>query len=222
MARSGQLAVFDLDGTITRHDTLLPFVSGFLLRHPTRLPSMLAVAPALLRFVVDRDRGRFKGSVIHAAMGGCARAQLDAWADEFVPRLLRGGLHREALLQIEQHRSRGDRLVLLSASPDLYVPRIGQALGFDETVCTELRWRGDGTLDGRLASENRRGEEKLRCLRALIAREAPSRLYAYGNARSDIAHLQLADEALLINYRGSVPDCGQRVRVVRWRDIGRA
>ena len=39
--RSGTLAVFDLDGTITRHDTLLPFLGGYLLRHPWRLPRVV-------------------------------------------------------------------------------------------------------------------------------------------------------------------------------------
>ena len=35
-----QLVVFDLDETITRHDTLLPYAMGFVTRRkPWRLPS---------------------------------------------------------------------------------------------------------------------------------------------------------------------------------------
>ena len=71
-----------------------------------------------------------------------------------------------ALAALEAHRAAGDHLVLLSASPDLYVPLIGRLLGFERTLCTELRWRGD-RLDGALRTPNRRGEEKLRCLEAL-------------------------------------------------------
>jgi phosphatidylglycerophosphatase C len=97
------------------------------------------------------------------------------------------------------HRARGDRLLLMSASVDLYVPRIAQALGFDEVICTQVRWRSDGRLDGRLASANCRGEEKRRCLAAVIARDSPDRIYAYGNSGSDLPTWQLAHEAYLVN-----------------------
>ena len=196
---SGGLAVFDLDGTIARHDTFGPFLWGYLWRRPWRLPRALLALPAAAQFVFNRDRGAFKGAVIHALLGGAKRARLDRWAARYVPALIDRGLYAEALSAIAAHRTRGDRLLMMSASTDLYVPRIAQALGFDETICTEVRWREDGRLDGRLATANCRGEEKRRCLAAVIARDAPGRVYAYGDSRSDLAHMQLAQEAYLIN-----------------------
>jgi phosphatidylglycerophosphatase C len=197
--RSGALAVFDLDCTITRRDTLGPFLWGFLWRRPWRLPRALLALPAAARFLFDRDRGAFKGAVIHALLGGARRAVITRWAERFVGALLRDGLYAEALAAIAMHRARGDRLLLMSASTDLYVPRIGRALGFDEIICTELRWCADDRLDGRLATANCRGEEKRRCLAALIARDAPGRVYAYGDSRADLAHMQLAQQAYLVN-----------------------
>ena len=38
-----QLAVFDLDGTITRHDTLIQYVLGYLKSRPWRLFGFLLV-----------------------------------------------------------------------------------------------------------------------------------------------------------------------------------
>ena len=196
---SGNLAVFDLDGTITRHDTLLPFLFGYLWRHPWRLPRMLLVLPALFRYLIRHDRGHLKGAAIHAALGGLTRAQIQRWADRFVPRLLRRGLYAEALEAIRAHRLQGDRLLLMSASTDLYVPLIAQGLGFDESLCSRVRWRDDGRLDGRLASANCYGKEKQRCLQALIARDSPGLVCAYGNSGSDLEHMQLARRAFLIN-----------------------
>jgi phosphatidylglycerophosphatase C len=215
---SGSLAVFDLDGTITRRDTLGPFLWGFLWRRPWRLPRMLLALPAAARFVFNRDRGAFKGAVIHALLGGTRRASLARWAERFVAELLPDGLYAEALAAIAMHRTRGDRLLLMSASTDLYVPLIGRALGFDEIICTEVRWRADDRLDGRLASANCRGEEKRRCLAALIARDAPGRVYAYGDSRADLAHMQLAQEAYLVN---ASPRLAERqaplVQAIHWR-----
>jgi phosphatidylglycerophosphatase C len=196
---SGGLAVFDLDGTIARHDTFGPYLWGYLWRRPWRLPRALLALPAAARFLVTRDRGAFKGAVIHALLGGAKRVSLDHWAARYVAALVQRGLYAEALSAIAMHRARGDRLLLMSASTDLYVPRIGQALAFDETICTELRWRPDGRLDGRLATANCRGEEKRRCLAAVIARDAPGRVFAYGDSRADLDHMQLAQEGYLIN-----------------------
>jgi phosphatidylglycerophosphatase C len=220
---SGNLAVFDLDGTITRRDTLLPFLAGYLWRRPWRLARLSLLLPALWRYALRRDRGAIKGALIHAALGGLTRSQVQHWAERFVPRLLAHGLYAEALEAIRTHRLQGDRLLLMSASTDLYVPLIAQALGIPEVRCTRVRWRADARLDGRLAGANCYGEEKRRCLQALIERDPPARIYAYGNSGSDLAHMQLAQCAYLVNgpaRRQSGADA--HVQPLRWSRRGSA
>lgn len=193
------MAVFDLDGTITRHDTLLPYVLGFLLRHPVRLPRLLGVLPACVRFLLGRaDHGALKSAFIRMTLGGRRRAELEAWSTSFVDRLLARGVFADALKRLEQHRAREDFLVLLSASTDLYVPQIGRALGFAQSLCTGLEWDGD-LLVGRLSTPNRRGEEKVRCVERLRAQHPRRLLAAYGNSGSDLPHLRMVDRPLLIN-----------------------
>jgi phosphatidylglycerophosphatase C len=218
---SGNLAVFDLDGTITRHDSLLAFLVGYLWRHPWRLPRSWLVLPPLLRYAVRRDRGQFKGAVIQATLGGLRRATVERWAAQFVPRLLRHGLYGEALDAIKAHKLQGDRLLLMSASTDLYVPLIARSLGFDECLCSGVRWRPDGRLDGRLSTANCYGEEKRRCLQALIARDGPGHIYAYGNSGSDLAHLRLAQSAFLINAPARIQrGAGPGIHTLRWTRRG--
>jgi phosphatidylglycerophosphatase C len=123
--------VFDLDGTLTRHDTLLPYLAGFVRRHPQRLARLPQVLAAIVRFALGTaDRGAVKSAAIRAVLGGRSRTEIENWTREFVSKLLVGGLHEDALAALEAHRRAGDLLVLLSASPDLYVPAIGRALGF--------------------------------------------------------------------------------------------
>jgi phosphatidylglycerophosphatase C len=212
------LAIFDLDGTITRRDTLWPFIRGFLARQPSRwwrLP--LCLAPLLRYLLTDRDRGVLKGAVIRLTLGGAGRAALDDWAMRYTRQLLRTGLFGEALTRIAIHRRTQTHLVLLSASPDLYVPVIARALGFDECICTELRWRAEGTLDGALASANRRGAEKADCVRALLARHRPQLSQAYGNSRADLEHLRLVSAGSYVNGRPQDVLEMPSIRVVRWR-----
>jgi phosphatidylglycerophosphatase C len=199
------IAVFDLDGTLTWRDTLLPFLAGYALRHPARLKTLWRLPLAIAGYLGDPDRGLLKSRVIRAVMGGDRRATVEAWAEAFV-----GSLHRRrvfrpaALAAVEAHRAAGGHLVLLSASPDLYVPGIGRLLGFERTLCTEVEWRHnvrpeEDRLDGALRTPNRRDEEKSRCL-AWLRTEYPNLpVVAYGNSRSDIPHLREADRALLVN-----------------------
>lgn len=214
-----RLVVFDLDGTLTRHDTLLPYLGGFALRHPRRWPRLWRLLPAALDYLMrGRDRGRLKARVIRAVMGGEDRRTVDAWSETFVQRLNPSRtFHAAALAALAAHRSKGDRLVLLSASPDLYVPRIGRRLGFERTVCTEVRFEGE-RLEGSLLTANRRGEEKVACLAALRALYPGHRVVAYGNSASDLPLLAQADRGVLVNGGGRLDRAAvaQGVAVARW------
>ena len=192
-----RVAVFDLDGTITRRDTFLPYLRGWLRRHPR--PGFLVHAlVALLRFPFGGDRGRLKSDLIRAGMAGATRGEVRAWTAEYVASLGEREFCPRSLATIALHRTAGDRLVLLSASVDLYVPDIGRRLDFDETICTEIAW-SDGVLDGALVTENRRAAEKRRCVEEIRVRFPGVRLAAYGNARSDFDHLAVVEEPVLVN-----------------------
>jgi phosphatidylglycerophosphatase C len=207
------VAVFDLDGTLTWRDTLMPFLIGYLRRRPSRWFRLWRLLPAVFGFMVGgRDRGLLKSRVIRAVMGGETRAHIDSWAEVFVGDLMpQHRLRPAALAVLAAHREAGDRLVLLSASPDLYVPRIGRALGFERSLCTELQWRGE-RLDGTLNTPNRRGAEKLRCLERLRAEYPGLPVVAYGNSATDLLHMKGADRALLVNAtaaaRRAATQCG--------------
>src|SRR5258708_35066399 len=139
------VAVFDLDGTLTWRDTLFPFLMSFLRRHPRRLPRLWRLPFALCSFLVqNRDRGLLKSRVIRMVMGGATRTAIDACADSFVDTLKpRHRFRLAGLAMLEAHREAGDHPVLLSASPDLYVPRIGRALAFQRTFCTHIECQGN-------------------------------------------------------------------------------
>jgi phosphatidylglycerophosphatase C len=215
-----RLAVFDLDGTITRHDTLVPYALGFVVRRRFwRLPALLLVLPAVIGNAIGViDRGGLKSAFIRATLGGCRREDLERWTATFIKRLEVDGFFSQAIEAVRIHARAGDRLVLLSASTDLYVPAIGQALGFQEVICTGVRWDGEH-LAGTLTTPNRRGEEKARCVTALRARYPGVPSAAYGNAASDIAHLKLVEQGVLVNGSAAARRQAARAGIVctEWR-----
>ncbi|MGH8135371.1 MAG: HAD family hydrolase [Steroidobacteraceae bacterium] len=217
------IAVFDLDGTITRRDTFMPYLRGWLRRHPRRGWTLTMVA-ALWRYVIGgRDRGRLKSELIIGLMSGASQAEVAEWSREFVAGLDGRMLCPGGLEAIERHRHAGDWLVLLSASVDLYVPRIGARFGFDETICTGIAWC-DGHLDGALTTPNQRGSEKLRCIESLRTRFPGTPIAAYGNSGSDLEHLRAVERPVLVNgSQGARRAAAQSgIPVADWRNKGTA
>jgi phosphatidylglycerophosphatase C len=195
-----RLVLFDLDGTITYGDTLLPYVTGFLARSGRSRLRMARLMPTLAAFAVGAaDHGAVKSTFIRLTLGGATRAQLNAWTDEFVPAVIARGSSPGALAMVQSHRDAGDHLVLMSASTDLYVPQIGAKLGFHEVICTGIAFDAAGRLDGALTTPNRRGAQKVQCFEALKQQHPGLEVVAYGNAGSDLAHLVLADQPRLVN-----------------------
>jgi phosphatidylglycerophosphatase C len=192
------IAFFDLDGTITHHDTLFPLVVRQLSRRPWQLLRLVAVIPAVARFCLDRDRGRLKQSLLRATLRGLSRGELADTSREFVRDTIAHRSFQDALTTVRRHREQGHFLVLMSASVDFYVPEFGRQLGFDHVICTGVAWNGD-RLDGTLTTPNRRGEEKARCVRELVAERGDADTFAYGNSTSDLPHLRVVRHGILVN-----------------------
>jgi HAD superfamily hydrolase (TIGR01490 family) len=211
------LAVFDLDGTISHHDTLFPLVLRWLVRRPWRLLRLLGVIPGAVRFAVDRDRGALKQSLLRATLRGTPRAGFAAHCERFVTDTIARGCFAGALATVRRHREAGHVLVLMSASVDFYVPEFGRQLGFDRVLSTGVAWKGD-RLDGTLTTANLRGEEKARRFEELVADLSEKDTYAYGNSHSDLPHLRLARHGVLVN--GSVgarrDAAGMGVATIEW------
>ena len=183
---------------------------GFPMSTPRKYLGMLTLCWTVFLFVLRlRDHGQVKSDFIRSTLRGQPRAKIEAWTAEFVPAVIKNGVFADALGRIEQHRKEGARLVLMSASTDLYVPAFGAALGFDEVICTGVRWDGD-RLDGHLTTPNRRGKEKTRCFEQIRKGFTTA---TYGNAASDLDHMRLADQPLLVNASASAKRVAERMGV---------
>lgn len=214
-----RLAVFDLDGTLTRADSFGPFVLGLLREHPLRaLRLPLLFFPALGYLLRIVDRGGLKSAIIRLLFGGMPRAAMEAFADGYARHVVDRQMFAEGVAALNAHVAGGDRVVLLSASPDLYVPRIGTLLDVHETHCTRIRWNGD-RLDGRLDGLNRRDEEKLRVISQLRAANPGLPVIAYGNSAPDLVHMRHCDEAVYVNADSALASrlTAEGMLCVTWR-----
>mgnify|MGYP001608463479 CR=1 FL=1 len=193
------LIIFDLDCTLSRRDTFLPYLAGILLRNPTRILRCIGLPFAVAKFYLGLiNNGQLKESFLSAVLGGMPRQKIEAWTKQFVPQLVSRGLNKKALEVLRGHRQAGDLLVLMTASPDCYVLELGRVLGFEEIICTATEYV-DGQMSGRLAGANVRGTEKLRRLEDLRRRFQNHSITAYADDSSDVPLLRAVDRGILVN-----------------------
>src|SRR4029079_10087350 len=112
------------------------------------------------------------------------------YAEHVIARQVRPDVRARA----DWHRAEGHALVIVSASPELYLVPIGRLFGSDAVRGTRLEVDAAGRLSGRLDGRNVRGPEKVARLRAHLG-DGPVQLWAYGDSTGDRELLALADVA---------------------------
>lgn len=195
------LAVFDLDGTLIDADSLLPFLVGYA-RHCgrtwplIRLPIDLGLyAAGMVRDQVTKER------LLRLFCGGRELEPIREYARTFFDRWLPKHWRRNVVERLEEHQRNGQRVIVVSASPDLYVPLIAESLKVSEVVCTRVGQR-DGLCLGSIVGTNCKGEAKVAMLLDYLGHELPPGSFAYGDSKSDLPLLTAVESGYLCDRRG--------------------
>lgn len=204
-APPGALAIFDLDGTLVARDTFLPFLLTFSLRARRRrplLPLPFVLSAYACRLMPDYAA---KQRLLTGFLGGLHEDVVREHAEWFCNNWLPRRLHPIGLRHLREHQRAGHRIILLSASPDVYVPAVGRWLGIEETVCTRVCFE-DGKCLGTLQGKNCKGASKLDLLKQhLGVLQPPPESYAYGDSPHDLPVLSWVHNGRLIRRNGTAP-----------------
>ena len=202
-----RVAAFDVDGTLTRRDCVVPFLrqvagTGVLGRRLAARP--VSVATLARR----RDRDGLKAAATEAAFTGQPIDRIERLAVEFAESVFATGLRPDTVAELDAHRERGDTVLLVSASFEVYLRPLAELLGADDVLAARLEVADDGFLTGRMVGANCRGPEKVRRLHAWLDEHAGGRgnahVTAYGDSPGDRELLGDADLARWLG-RGPMP-----------------
>lgn len=198
-------AIFDLDGTLTTRDSFLAFLLSFGRHH--RCGAALARTPLRLAAYLAKQIPdyRLKQDLIRDFLGSFGEEDIARHAEWLCRHWLPRHQHPIGMQLLQAHRRRGDRIVLLSASPDLFVPAIAEALGISEVICTRIE-RAGGKVTGQILGGNCKGPKKLEVIRSYLeSHDAPEGSYAYGDSRSDRFVLEWVRHGAWIRRRKMEP-----------------
>ena len=186
------LALFDFDGTITRRDTLLDFMM-FVRGRCGAAGIFMRLTPAAVAFLLKRISNQtFKENFLALAFRGFDETLLREKGRCYLNRL-QSLIRPGALDRLEWHRRQGHRIVIVSASADLWLSAWCHDQKVD-LICSSLEFV-EGRCTGRLKGSNCRGAEKVRRIRMELDLSAHGKTYAYGDSSGDTEMLDFADES---------------------------
>ena len=196
------VAAFDFDGTLTRADSVVPFLR--LVGGRARLVSGLGRrTPSVASAAVRRDRDRLKALATDAVFRGVPRSRVDAIALEHGRAIATRGLRDDVVARLGWHLQQGHRVVIVSASYEPYVRVVAEALGVADVVATRLAVDAADVCTGAIDGPNCRAAEKVRRLGQWLTARGLTReqveLWAYGDSAGDRELLAWADHPVWVH-----------------------
>ena len=205
------LAIYDMDRTVTRHATYTPFLLHCAVRRaPWRLLFLPLVALSMLAYAARLiDRAKLKEINHNLLLGSKIHPRdLTPLVESFADKQVRANLRPGALKAIARDKAEGRRLVLATASYRLYADAIALRLGFDDVIGTGSVIGLDEQVHAKIAGENAYGPAKLRMIADWV--EASGLKGAHGHVRfysdhvSDRPAFEWADEPVAVNPHGKL------------------
>ncbi len=181
VAKSSVLSVFDFDGTLTHHDSFIPFLRfAFGKRYfAGRLVRMALPTLHCVRRKLTRDE--LKEVLIKTFLTGVdehwLRQQAEAFCEKYWNKLMRP----EGVLAVANEVNSGAEVTICSASPALVLQPWADKLGI-KLIGTQLEVK-DGKLTGRITGHNCRCAQKVARLEKVYGDLNAYHLRAWGDTR---------------------------------------
>lgn len=209
----------DFDDTLAKGDSILPYLLYCIKRGLARRRQFLKAAIAFLGWKLKPSTGRAAKETTLSYIAGRTVEEMDDIARDFFREVQQKSFFREAVAEMQRQRDNGAKIVVVSASSDVYMRVLPEFLSCDEVICTVCEVK-DGVYTGKVG-KNCKGDEKVRRIREwlqsrdlAIDKAASS---GYGDSPSDAPMLLLTASPVMVNpkarLRKAIPDG----RIVRWK-----
>ena len=208
----------DFDDTLAKGDSILPYLLYCTRRGLAPRRQLLKAAVAFLRWKLQPSTGRAAKETSLSFIAGRTVAEMDEIARDFFREEQSKRFFREGVSEIQRLREKGVKVVVVSASSDVYMRVLPEFLPCDEVICTVCE-AADGVYTGKVG-KNCKGEEKVARIQAWleerdlsINRAASS---GYGDSPSDAPMLLLTGTPVLVNPKKKLRARIPGGRIAHW------
>lgn len=209
------IAIFDFDGTMIPGDSIVRYIRCAVQRgllSPFALIGQALNAWRGVRGRITPEEGKSRSLAFLARMNAAQQADFGRafCREQLLPRL-----YPQAVDRLRAHHDAGDVVLIVSASPDIYLRYLAEMLPVDAVLATPTDERGRVTC-------NTRDGEKVRRVLAW-AGEQPfepdwGASHAYGDSAHDLPVMRLTGHPVMVNPKPAMRRTGEGLPVEDWRN----
>lgn len=210
-----KLAIFDIDYTITRKETLMEFFKYLVSKDIKNIKFLpRALYSGLMYGVKVYDERRVKECFLKF-IENIDEAELATLTKSFYDERISKILYKDAVEMIKKLKKEGYMVILISASPEFYVKEFYAIREVDLIIGTKFTFK-DGKFIRKMHGNNCKGEEKVRRLNEVLKEKNIKvdfkNSYMFSDSLSDKPLLDLVGNPYLINYKKK-----HEIEILRWK-----
>ena len=210
-----QLALFDIDYTLTKKETSIELYK-YMLKKDIKLIKYIpahiltGLGYGIKVFSATDTKERFL-----KFLKGKEEEEIKAIVKSFYREHLVNLLYEDGLKAIKEYKARGYKIYLISASPEFYVNEFYNIEGVDKVIGTKFKME-DGIFTPIVIGKNCKGEEKVKRLMEELKKENIDVDFKnscmFSDSLSDLPLLELVGNGYLINYNKK-----SKFTILRWK-----
>lgn len=210
-----KLAIFDIDYTITKKETLMELFKYVIKKDKKNLRFLpRAIYCGIMYAIGIYDERKVKETFLRF-IDGIKEEELAELVKEFYDERLKNILYDDALKMMKKLKNEGYDIYLISASPEFYVNEFYNIKEVDKVIGTKFGFE-NGTFVRKMVGNNCKGEEKVRRLKKILKDEKIEvdfkESYMFSDSLSDKPLLDLVGKPYLINYKKN-----HDIEILRWK-----
>ena len=187
-----KIIVYDFDKTIYNGETSTDFMLFFLKRNPRYIIRICNVLYSLFYYKKDLKKSK---EIFFRILNGVNIEFLKEEINEFW-KVKKEKIFSWVYDEILENKKVADELILISATPSIFLEKISKELGFDKLLATEFE-NTNKLFDSKIKGANCKGKEKVNRLNEYI--DNYTILKFYSDSMSDKPLFDLAGEKIFIN-----------------------
>lgn len=196
------LAVFDFDGTITRHDSFPRFILHVYKKNRFSLlvKILLFLIPIILTKLNIASTDKIKERLYISLFNRLTIDDLRRKCKSFIPSINRD-LSPLITERIKHHQRLGHKIIIISASLRELIQPWADSHGITHIIATEIKRDNENHLCG-FASPNCNGPEKVRRLKEFLGPDTERyHITGYGNSSNDYPLLKFCQNSYIHKHK---------------------